>query len=120
MRVRCDVAKCNRIVHRLFPFSARGMPTVELRFQFRYAAALPPRLLTLDTDTLWFEPASGSAPALSSARLRVIRPTFGGCSNFRPHPFQSTASADHDSIGMLAPHGATRHPARLPGGFPHQ
>jgi hypothetical protein len=42
--------------------------TVELRFQFRYAASQPPRLLELDPDTLWFFPAgqptrSGSATA---------------------------------------------------------
>src|SRR5215468_6411172 len=32
--------------------------TVELRFQFRYAAPLPPRLLQLDSAALWFS-ASG-------------------------------------------------------------
>lgn len=31
--------------------------TVELRFQFRYAAAQPPRLLQLDPHSLWFSPA---------------------------------------------------------------
>ena len=50
---------------------APQLPTVELRFQFRYAAALPPRLLTLDTDTLWFESASGSAPAAAFPRRKV-------------------------------------------------
>jgi hypothetical protein len=35
--------------------------TVELRFQFRYAAPSPPRLLELDSSTLWFSPA-GAAP----------------------------------------------------------
>ena len=34
------------------------VPTVELRFQFRYAPAQQPRLLTLDADSLWFEPSS--------------------------------------------------------------
>jgi hypothetical protein len=39
------------------------LPTVELRFQFRYAAAQPPRLLQLDEPTLWFSSAgSPSAP----------------------------------------------------------
>ena len=42
-------------------------PTVELRFQFRYAPAPPPRLLWLDPNTLWFDtasapPAPGRAP----------------------------------------------------------
>ena len=31
--------------------------TVELRFQFRYAAPQPPRLLQLDPHSLWFSPA---------------------------------------------------------------
>ena len=35
--------------------------TVELRFQFRYAAPQPPRLLQLDSSTLWFSPA-GAVP----------------------------------------------------------
>jgi len=51
--------------------AAPQVPTVELRFQFRYAAAQPPRRLTLDTDTLWFETASGSAPAAPSPRHKV-------------------------------------------------
>ena len=38
------------------------IPTVELRFQFRYAPAQEPRLLSLDADTLWFE-TSTSKPA---------------------------------------------------------
>jgi hypothetical protein len=44
--------------------------TVELRFQFRYAAPQPPRRLELDPDTLWFRPA-GPAPAAPSARRKV-------------------------------------------------
>jgi len=46
------------------------IPTVELRFQFRYAPAAEPRLLTLDADTLWFE-ASTSNPAPVRARRKV-------------------------------------------------
>src|SRR2546422_2139098 len=45
------------------------LPTVELRFQFRYAAAQPPRLLELDPQTLWFSSAGQpSAPAPASRR----------------------------------------------------
>jgi len=44
--------------------------TVELRFQFRYAAPQPPRLLDLDPDTLWFSPA-GQPPATAPARRKV-------------------------------------------------
>jgi AAA domain len=41
------------------------VPVVELRFQFRYAAPQPPRLLQLEPRTLWFSaagPASAAAP----------------------------------------------------------
>ena len=46
------------------------LPTVELRFQFRYAAAQPPRLLQLDSRTLWFSPA-GSPSAATASRRKV-------------------------------------------------
>src|SRR5246500_5018553 len=36
--------------------------TIELRFQFRYAAPQPPRLLELDSAALWFS-AAGAPPA---------------------------------------------------------
>jgi len=39
------------------------VPTVELRFQFRYAPAQEPRLLTLDADTLWFVPSHSATPS---------------------------------------------------------
>jgi hypothetical protein len=44
--------------------------TVELRFQFRYAAPQPPRLLQLDPRTLWFSPG-GPPPATPAARRKV-------------------------------------------------
>lgn len=46
------------------------VPTVELRFQFRYAPAPSPRLLALDAGTLWFEPCT-STPASPAARRKV-------------------------------------------------
>jgi len=46
------------------------IPTVELRFQFRYAPAQEPRLLSLDADTLWFE-ASISKPVPPRPRRKV-------------------------------------------------
>ena len=46
------------------------VPTVELRFQFRYAPAQEPRLLSLDADTLWFE-ASISKPVPPRPRRKV-------------------------------------------------
>jgi hypothetical protein len=42
--------------------------TVELRFQFRYAAPQPPRLLELDPHSLWFSPAGPPAPTAATRR----------------------------------------------------
>ncbi len=42
--------------------------TVELRFQFRYAAPQPPRLLDLNPDTLWFSPAGQPQPTAPARR----------------------------------------------------
>src|SRR6266581_1402723 len=47
------------------------LPTVELRFQLRYAAAQPPRLLQLDPPTLWFSSAGQSPAAVPAARRKV-------------------------------------------------
>jgi len=44
--------------------------TVELRFQFRYAAPQPPRLLELDPHTLWFSPAG--PPSLTAPARRKV------------------------------------------------
>jgi AAA domain len=35
------------------------LPTLELRFQFRYAPPLPPRMLELNPQTLWFSSVGG-------------------------------------------------------------
>jgi hypothetical protein len=51
---------------------APQLPTLELRFQFRYAASQPPRLLQLDPRTLWFS-AAGSPAATVSPRCKVDR-----------------------------------------------
>ncbi|MGH9603825.1 MAG: AAA family ATPase [Terriglobales bacterium] len=51
--------------------SAHLAAAVELRFQFRYAASQPSRLLQLDPHTLWFS-ASGAAPAASAAERRKV------------------------------------------------
>jgi hypothetical protein len=47
--------------------------TVELRFQFRYAAAQPPRLFELNPQTLWFR--SAAAPAAPAAPRRKVEKT---------------------------------------------
>jgi hypothetical protein len=46
------------------------LPTVELRFQFRYAAPQPPRLLELDPQTLWFS-STAAAPRPAVPRRKV-------------------------------------------------
>jgi AAA domain len=45
--------------------------TVELRFQFRYAAPQPPRLLQLDSTALWFSAAGAPAPPPVANRRKV-------------------------------------------------
>jgi len=50
--------------------SAHLAAAVELRFQFRYAAPPPPRLLQLDARTLCFS-AAGMAPSPTAARKKV-------------------------------------------------
>lgn len=46
------------------------LPTLELRFQFRYAAPQSPRLLELNPHTLWFSSA-GPAPAKTTSGRKV-------------------------------------------------
>jgi hypothetical protein len=49
------------------------LATVELRFQFRYAAAQPARLLELNAKTLWF--SSGSSPQTPAPARRKVEKT---------------------------------------------
>src|SRR5213593_772737 len=53
----------------LSPLSSQ-LHTLEVSFQLRYAAAPPPRLLSLDPETLWFEDCT-STPAPVHARRKV-------------------------------------------------
>jgi hypothetical protein len=46
------------------------LPNLELRFQFRYAAPQPPRLLELHPHTLWFSSA-GPAPSKTTPSRKV-------------------------------------------------
>ena len=46
------------------------LPTLELRFQFRYSPPQPPRLLKLDPQNLWFS-STGSAPVAQTPRHKV-------------------------------------------------
>jgi hypothetical protein len=46
-------------------------PTLELRFQFRYAASQPPRSLKLDSQSLWFSTTAGSATVGTLDRHKV-------------------------------------------------
>jgi hypothetical protein len=47
-----------------------NLAAVELRFQFRYAAPLAPRLLQLEPHSLWFS-AAGAAPSHARPRRKV-------------------------------------------------
>lgn len=47
-----------------------NLATLELRFQFRYAAPLAPRLLQLEPHSLWFS-AAGTAPSHAPSRRKV-------------------------------------------------
>lgn len=47
-----------------------NLAAVELRFQFRYAASLAPRLLQLEPHSLWFS-AAGAAPSHARPRRKV-------------------------------------------------
>lgn len=50
--------------------------TIELRFQFRYAAPQPPRLLQLDPHSLWFSPAGAVfAPPSAGRKVEKIHVT---------------------------------------------
>lgn len=49
---------------------ASNPAAVELRFQFRYAAPLAPRLLQLEAHSLWFS-AAGAAPSHAHPRRKV-------------------------------------------------
>jgi hypothetical protein len=46
------------------------LPTLELRFQFRYSPPQPPRLLKLDPQSLWFSSA-GAVPIAQTLRHKV-------------------------------------------------
>ena len=48
------------------------LATVELRFQFRYAAAQPSRWLELNPQTLWFSSAVASSTASAAAPRRKV------------------------------------------------
>lgn len=49
------------------------LATVELRFQFRYAAPQPPRLLELNPPTLWFFSTASTTAASATPRRKVAR-----------------------------------------------
>ena len=49
------------------------LATVELRFQFRYAAAQAPRLLELNPQTLWFSATASASAVPATPRRKVER-----------------------------------------------
>ena len=52
---------------------APQLATMELRFQFRYAAAQPPRLLELNPNTLWFSSTTAPSAGAAAPRRKVAR-----------------------------------------------
>lgn len=60
------------------------LATIELRFQFRYAAPQPPRLLALNPKTLWFG-SSSSPPRPPYRCARYSKRTL-------PRPWQISAN----------------------------
>ena len=54
---------------------APQLATIELRFQFRYAAAQPPRLLELNPQTLWFSSTASSSTGSPAAPRRKVEKT---------------------------------------------
>jgi len=68
---------------------APQLPTIELRFQFRYAAPQPPRLLELDPHSLWFSPAGQPMPATGRHKVSPVDVTealtdLGGQARYNP------------------------------------
>ena len=76
------------------------LSTVELRFQFRYAAAQPPRLLQLDPQTLWF--SSTGQPS------RPLPPPRAQSGTSRRHP----SPDGHRRAGALYPTARSNHGPR--------
>src|SRR5216684_5808538 len=78
------------------------LPTVELRFQFRYAASQPPRLLQLDPHTLWFSSAGQSSATPPATRRKVeqadVTQALTGVGEQVRYP---TARPNHGSDGMF-------------------
>ena len=73
--------------------------TVELRFQFRYAAPQPPRLLQLDSAALWFSAAGRRRPVLAADRRKVepadVRQALTDLGD--AGPLYPTSPANHDA-----------------------
>jgi hypothetical protein len=108
---------------------APPVPTVELRFQFRYAAPQPPRLLALDPDTLWFAPAGQPMPPdtprrkVDPADVRQAMADLGGHARYtqlRQHIMQLTDCSKRTAqlaITAACEHGVVipdNHQYRLP------
>src|SRR5579885_3633008 len=67
------------------------LATIELRFQFRYAAALPPRLLELNPNTLWFSATGPPAGSLTATRRKVDREDIAEAFTQAGNPARYTA-----------------------------
>jgi hypothetical protein len=90
--------------------SAHLPAAVELRFQFRYAAPLAPRLLQLDPQSLWFsESWSGSRCERSSPESGTRRCDSGVGFHRPTGSLQRTAAANHESHRLFQAYRSTGH-----------
>ena len=94
------------------------VPTLELRFQFRYAAAQPPRLLQLDPRTLWFC-STDKAPSPATPRRKVdktdvtnVLAEMGDQARYNQLRDQIMHTTE-----CFQTHGSTGHQPSLPAGF---
>jgi AAA domain len=68
------------------PVASLQLPTLELRFQFRYAAPQAPRLLQLNPQTLWFAGAGPISPPPAPGRkveTQDVRQVLARCGQVR-------------------------------------
>jgi len=97
------------------------LATVELRFQFRYAATQPPPLLDLNPNTLWFSSAAAPSASAPAPRRKVARDdiTQAFAPGRQSGALYRLARPDHATHGMFQTHHAGGHHRSLPTGLDH-
>ena len=94
------------------------LATIELRFQFRYAAASRRACCNSNPQTLWFSSAASSSPAACATTQGGKDRCHAGDRQYRRagalHP---TARRDHGAHRVFQTHGATGDQRSLPQGW---